>query len=146
MTDETDAAQSKEDRVLAFFEHHIRQTVREEIERATNALADATCDVLASLLNPIGQRLAECEKSLGLMIDHSAFMEKALVRYTEVAHEPDTQADEDSEPWRESINMQDAIDDCEPHLSAQEHLRKELEEDSEPWRESLADDPPECSE
>lgn len=84
-------------------------SIKQIVTQQTDELADAIADVLAKLLNPLTERLTECEKSLGLMIDHATFMERALIRYTEIAHggEGPQQPGEDSEAWRESLG------DCE---------------------------------
>lgn len=58
------------------------QSVREIVENSSSELSDAICDVLKALIEPLAQRLSECEKSLGLLVDGQCFIERALVNVT----------------------------------------------------------------
>lgn len=67
-----------------------------EIVRAENIeLAEAVADVMAALIKPLCDRLAECEKSLGMLIDGQALVEKTVAHWNEIG--------EGGEPWRTSL-------------------------------------------
>ena len=63
------------------------QTIREIVRAENVALAEAVADCMATLVTPLVDRLAECEKSLGLVIDGQAYVER-LVAHLEAKPEP----------------------------------------------------------
>lgn len=96
------------DERMGQLEEALRKVVQEEIAKLLDAEDTALATVLREMHDGIHNRLAEIEKSVGLLVDHATFMEKALIRVTEAAQEP--QGDE-AEEWRKSLGDGQACDD-----------------------------------